>query len=75
MKIEVTGRNETWANGEVTSARVNYQVRNDDRNFNANGFVQLTAEEYQGNESPDKLHYIAVKDVIEKAQKLIDSAE
>lgn len=59
MKFEVRSVNTRYENGEVVSVQVNYYAKNETRSVSVNGYFELTAEEYAGNEAIERLEQLA----------------
>ncbi|ENH96731.1 hypothetical protein J416_09544 [Gracilibacillus halophilus YIM-C55.5] len=56
MNVMVTSVNVKYDNeGNQNGVQVQFKASNKERTINANGFIPLTNEQYEGNESIDKL--------------------
>ncbi|MGD6873026.1 hypothetical protein ACQCU1_12685 [Sutcliffiella horikoshii] len=52
MNIRISSTNVRYSDeGEVASVQVHFSGHDEQRTINVNGYIPLTAEEYNGNES------------------------
>lgn len=66
MIIQITSVTMRYAEGIVESVQVHFTGRNEERSININGYIPLTSEEYEGNESVNALEGIVRQQVSEK---------
>lgn len=61
-----------YSGGEVSSVQIHFNGNDEQRTVNINGYIPLTAEEYQGNESIPALVGIVREHV---ASRLLEESE
>lgn len=67
MNIQITSVNISYNEEQKINTVLVYFVGNtDDKNIGINGYVPLTAEEYTGNESIEKLTDIVRQTIVDK---------
>lgn len=66
MFIEITATNIRYADGGVSTVHVQFQGKDPEHTINLNGYVPLTAEEYQGNEALSALTEVARTKIINR---------
>ena len=68
MKFEIRSVNLEYADGEVVNIKINYSARNEIRSISANGFYDLTKEEYEANLSVEELESKAKQHMLNEIQ-------
>lgn len=68
MKFEIRSVNLEYADGEVVNIKINYSARNEIRSISANGFYDLTKEEYEANLSVEELESKAKQHIMNELQ-------
>ncbi|MFT0138744.1 hypothetical protein ACEK07_20845 [Alcanivoracaceae bacterium MT1] len=67
MIIRINSTNVRYSEeGEVASVQVHFSGNDDQRTININGYIPLTAEEYNGNEPINALIGIVKQKIVEK---------
>ena len=66
MQIQITSTNIRYKGDEVEAVNVHFNSRDPQGTINLNGYVPLTAAEYQGNEAPSKLVQVVREKLIER---------
>ena len=66
MKIQITSVNMRYSDGKVDRVQVHFTGHDEGRTISINGYIPLTAEEYEGNESVVALEGIVRQQVSEK---------
>ena len=66
MTFEIRQVNTRYKDNAVDSVQVVYTARNNSRSVTINGNFELTAEEYEGNESISKLENMAKEHLLEE---------
>lgn len=59
MNFEIRSVNTRYSEGQLSSVTVSYNARNENRSVSVNGNLDLTADEYKGNESIGRLEELA----------------
>ena len=67
MKIQITNVNMRYTDGELV--QVQFSGNDEEHTVNINGYIPLTAEEYDGNESIANLEAVVRQSV---AERLLD---
>jgi hypothetical protein len=68
LEIQITATNIRYADGGVSSVNVQFQSKDPEGSINLNGYIPLTTEEYQGNESLSALTEVARTKIINRLQ-------
>lgn len=68
LEIQITATNVRYSGGEVSAVHVSFQGRDPEQTINLSGYVPLTPEEYEGNESLTVLTGIIRNKLIERLQ-------
>jgi hypothetical protein len=68
LEIQITATNIRYAEGKVAAVHVQFQGRDPEQTINLNGYVPLTADEYQGNESLPVLTDVIRTKLIERLE-------
>ncbi|MEK4199109.1 MULTISPECIES: hypothetical protein [unclassified Cytobacillus] len=66
--IQITGTNIRYADGDISVVHVQFQGHDPERTVSLSGYVPLTSEEYQGNESIPVLKNIIRTKLTERLQ-------
>ena len=66
MNVQITNINISYNEGEINTVQVYFSATTENHEINISGYVPLTAEEYQGNESIEVLTDIVKQTIIEK---------
>ena len=66
MTFEIRQVNTRYKDNAVYSVQAVYTARNNSRSVTINGNFELTAEEYEGNESISKLENMAKEHLLEE---------
>ena len=66
MNIQITSVNVRYADNAVDSVQVHFNGRDEGRTISVNGYIPLTAEEYNGNEAISALEGVVRQQVAEK---------
>ena len=66
MNVQITNINISYNDGKINAVQVYFSGATENHEINISGYVPLTAEEYQGNESIEKLTDIVRQTIIEK---------
>ncbi|MUV39486.1 hypothetical protein JNUCC1_03364 [Lentibacillus sp. JNUCC-1] len=66
MTINITSVNVRYAEGAADSVQVHFSAYDDQRTINVNGYIPLTAAEYEGNESLSALEGLVRQEVSSK---------
>lgn len=66
MNVQITNINISYADGEISAVQVYFSGATENHEINISGYVPLTAEEYQGNESIEVLTGIVKQTIIDK---------
>ncbi|MFS0643659.1 hypothetical protein [Siminovitchia sp. 179-K 8D1 HS] len=72
FEVQITSVNMRYKNGLVESVQVHFTGHDEERTINLNGYIPLTAEEYQGNESIPSLEKLVRQNV---SARLMDGVE
>ncbi len=68
LEIQITGTNIRYADGGVASVHVQFQARDPEGAINLNGYIPLTGQEYQGNESLSALKEVVRVKLVQKLE-------
>lgn len=68
LEIQIVGTNIRYADGGVSSVHVQFQSRDPEGTINLSGYIPLTSEEYQGNESLTALKEVVRIKLIQRLQ-------
>ncbi|MGN7183686.1 hypothetical protein [Cytobacillus kochii] len=66
--IIINGTNIRYADGEISAVHIQFQGNDSERAISLSGYIPLTANEYQGNESLDALKVIVRTKLVERLQ-------
>lgn len=66
MNVQITNINISYADGAINAVQVYFSATTENHEINISGYVPLTAEEYQGNESIEVLTGIVKQTIIGK---------
>lgn len=66
MNTQITNINISYTDGKISAVQVYFSGATENHEINISGYVPLTPEEYQGNESIEKLTDIVRQTIIEK---------
>jgi len=66
MNVQITNINISYNEGKINTVQVYFSGATENHEINISGYVPLTAEEYQGNESIEVLTGIVKQTIIEK---------
>ena len=66
MNVQITNINISYNDGKINAVQVYFSGATENHEINISGYVPLTAEEYQGNESIEKLTDIVRQTIIDK---------
>lgn len=66
MNIQIANISIRYENNEVAGVQVYFTGNNEDRSININGYIPLTAEEYEGNESVPVLTNLVKQKLFER---------
>lgn len=75
FKVQITSVNMRYKDGKVDSVQVHFTGNDEERTINLNGYIPLTAEEYQGNESIPSLERFVRNDVSQRLLEGIEKSE
>lgn len=70
MNVQITRVSMNYAGGAIESVQVHFNGRDEERTINVNGYIPLTAEEYQGNEGVASLEQLVREEVSKKIMEL-----
>ncbi|UOQ85700.1 hypothetical protein [Gracilibacillus salinarum] len=63
MIVQILGIDSRYQEGSLESVRVRFKMTAEDGNININGYIPLTAAQYQGNEAFTQLEGIVKQEV------------
>ncbi|KIO60246.1 hypothetical protein B4065_0172 [Caldibacillus thermoamylovorans] len=66
MNVQITNINISYNEGKINTVQVYFSGATENHEINISGYVPLTAEEYQGNESIEVLTGIVKQTIIDK---------
>lgn len=66
MNVQITNINISYNDGKINAVQVYFSGATENHEINISGYVPLTAEEYQGNESIEVLTDIVKQTIIGK---------
>ena len=66
MNVQITNININYTDSKINAVQVYFSASTENHEINISGYVPLTAEEYQANESIEKLTDIVRQTIIEK---------
>lgn len=66
FEVQVTSVNMRYSGGQVSSVQVHFTGHDEERTINLNGYIPLTSEEYQGNESISNLEALVRQKVSQR---------
>ncbi|MGG3920680.1 hypothetical protein ABEV41_01800 [Geobacillus thermodenitrificans] len=66
MNVQITSINISYTDGAINKVQVYFSASTANYEINISGYVPLTADQYNGNESIDKLTEIVKRTIIEK---------
>mgnify|MGYP000869526163 FL=1 len=66
MNVQITNINISYTDSKINTVQVYFSGATENHEINISGYVPLTAEEYQGNESIEVLTGIVKQTIIEK---------
>lgn len=66
MNIQITNMNISYADGAVNAVQVYFSATTENHEINISGYMPLTAEEYHGNESIEKLTELVRQTIVDK---------
>ncbi|MFE0506771.1 hypothetical protein ACWF7H_17090 [Peribacillus butanolivorans] len=68
LEIQITATNIGYTDGGVSAVHVQFQGNDPEQTINLNGYVPLTAEEYQGNEALSVLTEVVRTKLVNRLQ-------
>ncbi len=68
FEIQITGTNIRYADGGISNVHVQFQGKDPEGTVNLNGYIPLTGEEYQGNESLTALKEVVRTKLIQRLE-------
>lgn len=66
MNVQITNINISYNEGKINTVQVYFSGATENHEINISGYVPLTSEEYQGNESIEVLTGIVKQTIIDK---------
>lgn len=66
MNVQITNININYTDSKINAVQVYFSGATENHEINISGYVPLTSEEYQGNESIEVLTGIVKQTIIEK---------
>lgn len=66
MNVQITNININYTDSKINTVQVYFSATTENHEINISGYVPLTAEEYQGNESIEVLTGIVKQTIIDK---------
>lgn len=66
MNLNISRVSMQYSDGQLESVQVHFDGRNEPRTYSINGYVPLTAEEYEGNEAIPALEALVRSQIAEK---------
>ena len=73
MNIQITSVNMRYADGTIDNVQVHFNGRDEERTISVNGYIPLTAEEYEGNEAISTLEGIVRQKVAERITQEVNA--
>lgn len=73
MNIQITSVNMRYADGTIDNVQVHFNGRDEERTISVNGYIPLTAEEYEGNEAISALEGIVRQKVAERITQEVNA--
>lgn len=71
MNVQITNINISYTDSKINTVQVYFSGATENHEINISGYVPLTSEEYQGNESIEKLTELVRQTIIEKLSPAI----
>lgn len=71
MNVQITNININYTDSKINAVQVYFSGATENHEINISGYVPLTAEEYQGNESIEKLTDIVRQTIVDKLSPAI----
>lgn len=66
MNVQITNINISYVDSNINTVQVYFSATTENHEINISGYVPLTAEEYQGNESIEKLTELVRQTIVDK---------
>ncbi|MBU5341311.1 hypothetical protein [Caldifermentibacillus hisashii] len=66
MNVQITNININYTDSKINTVQVYFSASTENHEINISGYVPLTSQEYEGNESIEKLTEIVRQTIIEK---------
>lgn len=66
MNVQITNINISYADGAINAVQVYFSASTENHEINISGYVPLTSQEYEGNESIEKLTDIVRQTIVDK---------
>jgi len=66
MNVQITNINISYTDSKINTVQVYFSGATENHEINISGYVPLTSQEYEGNESIEKLTEIVRQTIIEK---------
>lgn len=66
MNVQITNINISYTDSKINAVQIYFSATTENHEINISGYVPLTSEEYQGNESIEVLTGIVKQTIIEK---------
>lgn len=66
MNFEIRSVNTRYEDGAVKSVHIAYAAKNASRSINVSGTLELSADEYAGNESIERLEELSKQHLLEE---------
>ena len=73
MIIQITSVNMRYKDGIIDNIQVHFTGRDEERTISVNGYIPLTAEEYEGNEAISALEGIVRQKVAERITQEVNA--
>lgn len=66
MNVQITNINISYSDGAINTVQIYFSGTTENHEINISGYVPLTSQEYEGNESIEKLTDFVRQTIIEK---------
>lgn len=66
MNVQITNINISYNEGKINTVQVYFSGATENHEINISGYVPLTSQEYEGNESIEKLTDIVRQTIVDK---------